>query len=59
MWNGDRLSFVQQYRKISSKPMRYVDDKTGNLFEHYSDSIQQLEHSSSNGKNSNETYQKF
>jgi hypothetical protein len=59
MWNGDRLAFVQQYRKISSKPMRYVDNKTGNLFEHYSNNIQQLEHSSSNGEDSNETYQKF
>jgi hypothetical protein len=58
MWNGDRLSFVQQYRKISTKPKYEIDNQTLDLFEHYNN-VQQLEHSSSNGENSNETYQKF
>lgn len=35
IWNGDRLAFVKEYRKQQSKPVRYVDDRTGNLFDHY------------------------
>jgi hypothetical protein len=35
IWNGDRLAFVKEYWRKPDKPKRYVDDRTGNLFDHY------------------------
>jgi hypothetical protein len=35
IFNGDRLAFYKEYWRKSEKPKRYVDTRTGNLFEHY------------------------
>ncbi len=32
VWNGDRLAFLQEYRKISNKKPKAIDTKTGDLF---------------------------
>lgn len=38
MWNGDRLAFVKEFRKVSARPKaELVDDKTPDMFD-------QLEH---------------
>jgi hypothetical protein len=42
IWNGDRLAFVQEYTKKSDKPKRYVDTRTGNLFDHYQNQQQAI-----------------
>lgn len=34
MWNGDRLAFVKEYRKVSPRPKsEQIDTQTGDLFE--------------------------
>lgn len=32
VWNGDRLAFVQEYRKASNKKPKAIDTQTGDLF---------------------------
>jgi hypothetical protein len=32
VWNGDRLAFVQEYRKASNKKPKAIDTMTGDLF---------------------------
>jgi hypothetical protein len=32
VWNGDRLAFVQEYRKSSNKKPKAIDTQTGDLF---------------------------
>jgi hypothetical protein len=42
IFNGDRLTFYKEYWKKPDKPKRYVDTRTGNLFDHYQNQQQAI-----------------
>lgn len=43
MWNGDRLAFVKEYRKIGAKPrnQEVIDTKTIDMFERFNNAIEE------------------